>query len=134
MTPDGPLLFVYGTLRPGAEGQGAPMMQALVARSTHVGRGDVRGTLYSIDWFPGMVESTRTDDRVIGDVLRLPNDEGLLAELDAYEGVDYARLATTVTMANGEAIAAWTYVWIGALDGARRIESGDFLAHAQAIS
>lgn len=134
MTPDGPLLFVYGTLRPGHEGEGAPMMRSLAARSKHVGRGDVRGKLYSIDWFPGMVESDSAQDRVIGDVLLLPNDDGLLAELDAYEGADYARREIPVTMADGERITAWTYVWIGALDGATRIESGDFLTRARVHS
>lgn len=134
MTLEGPLLFVYGTLRPGHEGEGAPMMRALAARSTHLGRGDVCGRLYAIDWFPGMVEGAGAQDRVIGDVLRLPDDDGLLAELDTYEGADYARREITVAMANGEQIEAWTYVWIGALDGATRIESGDFLAHARVAS
>lgn len=107
------------------------MMRSLAARSTHLGAGHVRGALYAIDWFPGMTDGV---DDVAGDLLRLPDEDGMLAELDAYEGADYARRRTTVRMKGGEEIEAWTYMWVGALDGATRIESGDFLAHTQSVA
>jgi gamma-glutamylcyclotransferase (GGCT)/AIG2-like uncharacterized protein YtfP len=76
-------LFVYGTLRRGAQPNGHAALLHGAAR--FVGRGRVRGRLYRVSWYPGLVDSDDGHDTVVGDVFALPAGESLLAALDAYE-------------------------------------------------
>lgn len=75
-------LFVYGSLRKGADFEKARMLDGM---AIHRGAGYAIGRLYLIDWYPGFVPSDDAAERVRGDLFAL-DDDALLAALDAYEG------------------------------------------------
>jgi gamma-glutamylcyclotransferase (GGCT)/AIG2-like uncharacterized protein YtfP len=79
-------ILVYGTLRRSGEAYGPFGL----ARRTHfLGRQMLRGWLYDLGAYPGFRPGW---GHVPADCL-LPRDPGLLAELDAFEGVDGAHPA-----------------------------------------
>jgi gamma-glutamylcyclotransferase (GGCT)/AIG2-like uncharacterized protein YtfP len=120
------LVFVYGTLRRG--GSNAFRMKD----AEFVGAATVRGVLYSISWYPGLVIDGSAG-AVTGDLYLV--DPELLRELDAFEGIsaneiegaEYRRVRVPAT-ADGRRIEAWAYEWIGPVDPARKVGSGDWLA------
>ncbi|MFB8786923.1 gamma-glutamylcyclotransferase family protein, partial [Pasteurella multocida] len=76
-----PHLFVYGTL----------MSHTRTAKALRLGRAaeligpaTLRGLLYRISWYPGLVEG---DGRVHGEVHRLKDPAASLVWLDAYESI-----------------------------------------------
>ena len=69
-------LFAYGTLIPGCE---PAQMNSACSRLEFVAEGTVRGILYDLGTFPGVIEG---DGVVRGVVLRVPSDAW--AEMDAY--------------------------------------------------
>ena len=81
MSPD--VLFVYGTLRRGAQ---SPMTRFVARNTVFVGRASVRGQLYSISHYPGLMPSDDPRDQVVGDVLRLASPTAILKRLDIHEG------------------------------------------------
>jgi gamma-glutamylcyclotransferase (GGCT)/AIG2-like uncharacterized protein YtfP len=109
------VLFVYGTLRPGH----APREIAhVVDRLTLIGEGTVRARLYYFGDYPGIV----LDDaaaKVPGILLALPDDDSVLAALDAYEGFIpthpeanlFRRVLTTVMCNDGSPQTCWVYVY-----------------------
>lgn len=66
-----PLLFVYGTLRPGFDG---PMAHWLADRAEWIGAGWIGGKLYQVADYPGFVPGEV--GRVRGDLFALPDAEG----------------------------------------------------------
>lgn len=119
-------VFVYGTLRRGGSNH------FRMAGADFVCAGTVRGKLYQIDWFPGLI----LDDSagaVSGEVFEAGHD--LLAALDVFEGVsadetqsEYRRVTTTVFPENGgEPISADIWEWLGAVDESKRMKGGDWL-------
>lgn len=128
-------LFVYGTLRTAV---GHAMHQVL-ARAAHlVGFATVRGALYDLGSYPGLVMAGNHIGRVTGEVYALEPDaaEAALARLDAYEGCapsdpaphEYRRLQVRVTFEDGSEGDAWTYVLNRPHDGLPNIPDGDYLA------
>jgi gamma-glutamylcyclotransferase (GGCT)/AIG2-like uncharacterized protein YtfP len=126
------LLFVYGTLRAGARG---PMMRFLSANSERIGLGTIRGKLYRIAHYPGLVASDYPRDVVTGDVLRLTDPTRVLKRLDLHEGcgpasprpTEYVREVVTVYPEAGGEVQAWTYLYNWPVTPPARIRSGDFL-------
>jgi gamma-glutamylcyclotransferase (GGCT)/AIG2-like uncharacterized protein YtfP len=109
-------LFVYGTLRPGY----APAEIAdVVAALKPVGDGTIRGRLYNLGDYPGVVLDDKANEQIQGEVFDLPPDPALLARLDEYEefypqdpdGSLFMRLQTTVTLRNGSREKCWVYVY-----------------------
>ncbi|HEX9199995.1 MAG TPA: gamma-glutamylcyclotransferase family protein [Acidobacteriaceae bacterium] len=109
-------LFVYGTLHPSR----APREIAGVARKlTHVGHGTIRGRLYDLGDYPGVILDDDATEPVHGEVFALPPDPDALACLDAYEdyrphdpeGSLFLRQKTTVTLADGSRETCWVYVY-----------------------
>jgi gamma-glutamylcyclotransferase (GGCT)/AIG2-like uncharacterized protein YtfP len=87
-----------------------------------VGRGSVRGALYDLGEYPGLVDSA-DDERVPGTVLKL-TDAAALTRLDAHEGVGeglYVRRRMSVRLADGDEIQAWVYLYARPIDGRPRI-------------
>lgn len=125
-----PLLFVYGTLRPGFAG---PMADWLKGVARHIGGAQAAGSLYRIDYYPAFVPGG--PHRVAGDLFALPDAATILAALDEHEECaahfpqphEYRRDRLTVWSSRG-AVEAWTYIYNRDLAGLPRIESGDFLA------
>lgn len=123
------LLFVYGTLRPGCA---HPMARLLAERAAHVGAARARGRLYNLGRYPGMQE-TLADDWVLGDLYRLPDDQGrTLQALDDYENAEspipafFERCLAEVRTAEGMA-QAWIYWFRGAVKQEQQIVGGDWL-------
>lgn len=119
-------LFVYGTLRPSLAGD---EQRALIAELTHVGPATVRGLLYDLGSYPGLVAGEGT---VHGDLLTVAGKQHL-ALLDAYEECSsaaplYRRMTTVATQPDGTTVAAWAYLYGHALGHARLIEGGDYVA------
>ncbi len=127
--PVDPLLFVYGTLRPGFDG---PMAQWLWGAARHLGPATAAGALYRIADYPGFVPGGK--GVVTGDLFALPDAEAdaVLHMLDNYEECspdflpphEYRRERLTVHMA-GRAVEAWVYVYARPVDGLERIEGGN---------
>lgn len=123
-------LFVYGTLRPGFDGDMAVRLRA-VAR--HVGPASAAGALYLVDDYPAFLPGTK--GRVAGDLFVLDDPASALAWLDDYEQCtpdwpqphEYRRERLWVDRPDGR-VEAWTYVYAWDMAGLKRIEGGDFLA------
>jgi len=122
-------LFAYGTLQPGL----APTKIARVAAKLRpVGEGFVRGVLYDLGGYPGAVADPDADGRIAGTVMELPEDEGVLAQLDRYEGFDpqapetseYIREKQTVELKAGGTVGCWFYRYNRELRDSQRVKSG----------
>ena len=128
------LVFFYGTLMSGFKRPG----RASIDRSlTPVGRGFIQATLFDLGIYPAAIPAS--DERVIGEVHRMQDVDGVLAALDEIEGFRpgqpdaslYTRVETAVTFDDGRVEPAWAYFYNAPLGRAQRIESGDYLQHLQ---
>jgi gamma-glutamylcyclotransferase (GGCT)/AIG2-like uncharacterized protein YtfP len=115
-------LFVYGTLRRGSNNKFARLLSE---RGTFVMDARVPGRLYDFGAYPGAVPSDRPDHWIHGEIHRL-EDPSLLASLDEYEGLEYARAMVSATLEDGQIIDCWAYWYVGGSKGSL-IESGDWL-------
>ena len=130
MTSD--LLFVYGTLMRGFD---HPMAQLLARSADYLGSARCRGRLYLITHYPGLVLSDDAGDIVFGELFRLRDRDALLAEFDMYEAcgegfappTEYLRRMLPLTLDDGTATEAWTYVYNWPVTGLQRIASGNFM-------
>jgi gamma-glutamylcyclotransferase (GGCT)/AIG2-like uncharacterized protein YtfP len=128
----GPRLFVYGTLM---KGSGNPMAKRLHAESAYIGLARTPGRLYQLGYYPGLVRAERKAECVFGEVVKLHNPLRSLRWLDAYEGCGsddpepriYERVIVPVTLRSGGIFTAWTYLYTGAVERARRLPGGRFL-------
>lgn len=129
------LLFVYGTLRPGAS---ADLLCTHPQQVRWFCRAHVHGLLYQVSYYPGLILLPATDGRamrVMGDVFQLKDPLSLLRELDQFEACtpedpqphEYRREEITVTMADGSTCLAWVYVYNHDVKTCALIASGDFL-------
>lgn len=118
-------VFVYGTLRQGGSNH------FRMAGSRLVSAGRVKGRLYRIDWYPGLIIDPEAGD-VIGEVYEVTAE--LLRELDVFEGIsageiegcEYRRSRTDVT--HGDSTThAWAWEWVGPFRETDRIPDGDWL-------
>ena len=126
-------LFVYGTLR----SVSANEMQGLLRQHAELVAGaDVRGTLYDLGEYPGLVADREASATVRGEVYRLRPDaaQQTLRELDAYEGCgpddpephEFVRAQIPVRLDTGGVVEAWAYLLTRDATGLRRIASGDY--------
>jgi gamma-glutamylcyclotransferase (GGCT)/AIG2-like uncharacterized protein YtfP len=130
MTSD--LLFVYGTLMRGFD---HPMAQLLSRNAAFVGEARCGGRLHLIKHYPGLVLSDAPDEMVSGELYRLRRPDELLRELDMYEAcgegfvapTEYIRQMLPVTLDDGTAVEAWTYLYNWPVAHLPRIASGRFL-------
>ena len=122
------LFFVYGTLMSSFDSKNAHILRKYASL---LGEASVSGVLYNISWYPGLVTKPASG-RVWGELYQIADGSRLWPVLDAYEGVDsstlsgeeYRRELVEVDFA-GEAGLAWTYVYIGPVQG-EPIHSGRF--------
>lgn len=109
-------VFVYGTLRGGGSNHFRMAGGLFLMRAT------VKGRLFRIDWYPGLVLGG--GGTTLGEVFEVTTE--ILRELDEFEGSEYRRVLTDVS--HGEmTIRAWVWEWLGPVDEARHIASGDWL-------
>jgi gamma-glutamylcyclotransferase (GGCT)/AIG2-like uncharacterized protein YtfP len=111
-------VFVYGTLRRGGSNHFRMDGAGFVAAGT------VRGRLYQIDWYPGLVLDESAGD-VLGEVYQV--SDALLEKLDEFEGAEYRRSQTQVRLPDGESVRVRVWEWLGPVDETRRITGGDWL-------
>ncbi|MEZ4600768.1 MAG: gamma-glutamylcyclotransferase family protein [Syntrophotaleaceae bacterium] len=125
-------LFVYGTLRPSLR---HPALRLLAEGAELLESGRMQGSLFEIAGYPGAVPSDDPADQVLGEVYRLTDPIAVLSRLDEYEEAadrfpaprEYRRERVEVTLANGETVMAWVYVYNRPTDGLIRIVGGDYL-------
>jgi len=96
------LVFVYGTLRSGSAGA----MSVRFPNSKFVSGAQVRGSLYDLGTYPGLLMD-ESSALVVGEVYEV--DDETLNEMDAFEaGSDYERKEVEISLATGKR-AGWTY-------------------------
>jgi gamma-glutamylcyclotransferase (GGCT)/AIG2-like uncharacterized protein YtfP len=125
-------LFVYGTLMRGFD---HPMAKLLSRSADFIGEARCRGRLYLVKHYPGLVRSDDPADSVFGEVYRLRACDELLREFDMYEAcgegfpppTEYVRQLLQVTLNDGSASEAWTYIYNWPVTRLPRIPSGRFL-------
>jgi gamma-glutamylcyclotransferase (GGCT)/AIG2-like uncharacterized protein YtfP len=125
-------LFVYGTLMRGFD---HPMAQLLSRAADFLGDARCQGRLYRVKHYPGLVLSDDPTEVVFGELFRLRAPQELLREFDMYEAcgegfaepTEYVRQMLRVTLADGAAADAWTYVYNWPVAHLPRIVSGRFL-------
>lgn len=110
--------FVYGTLRRGGSNHFRMAGAEFVAAAT------VKGRLYQIDWYPGLI-CDATGDEITGEIYQV--SAGLMEKLDAFEGPEYRRVRVLATLPDGSQREPWLWEWLGPCDESRRIMSGDWL-------
>ncbi len=96
-----------------------------------MGPATIAGRLYRIDWYPGLVPG---DGMVHGEVFRLRTPESSLVWLDAYEGIapddaetnrnEYERVRRPVTLANGDLVETWVYLYLRDVSSATPVADG----------
>jgi gamma-glutamylcyclotransferase (GGCT)/AIG2-like uncharacterized protein YtfP len=115
------LLFVYGTLHPAR----APREIAAAARRLKsIGPATIRGTLYNLGEYPGVVLDA-TGPPIPGELFTVP-DATTLAALDAYEdfrpgdppGSLFLRVETTATKPDGSLVTCLIYAYNGPVPNA----------------
>jgi len=119
-----PPLFVYGTLKRSAPG--AP--HRLLRSARFAGAASVRGSLYDLGDYPGLVHGRANGHRVFGELYELPPDTAArtLRQLDRYEGREFLRKRVFVTLPSGRKRAAWAFVLRRAPDSAPVLASGRY--------
>jgi gamma-glutamylcyclotransferase (GGCT)/AIG2-like uncharacterized protein YtfP len=127
-------LFVYGTLRKDAEHE---MYNVLVSHASFVCIANVRGDLYSLGEYPGLVHCQDAVNLVKGELYEIGTDmlEYTLGLLDDYEGIgqedplphEYRRELLPVILDGDRQLEAWTYVLNRQIEGLSQIRSGDFV-------
>ena len=113
-------VFVYGTLRRGGSNHFRMEGAEFVTAAT------VRGRLYRIDWYPGLILDDMADD-IHGEIYQVSAE--MLHHLDHYEGDEYRRVMARVQCGGDHRSpkAAWVWEWLGTADETRRITGGDWL-------
>jgi gamma-glutamylcyclotransferase (GGCT)/AIG2-like uncharacterized protein YtfP len=125
-------LFVYGTLMRGID---HPMARLLSANAYYLGEATCAGRLYLVQHYPGLVLSEDPTEVVFGELYRLHEHDALLREFDMYEAcgegfaepTEYVRKMLPVTLGDGRAGEAWTYIYNWPVTNLPRIASGRFL-------
>ena len=126
------LIFFYGTLMAGFDRRRRAGMDE---KLTYVGRAYIRGKMFDLGLYPAVVPAP--DTQVWGEVYRMADPAlviGAMDDIEGYRAEDpdkslYSRQIATVTFADGGTDEAWVYFYNAPLGQARRIESGDYLAH-----
>lgn len=102
-------LFVYGTLAPNC-----PNEHILTNIGGMWAAGRVKGYLHELGWGATMgyagIQLNKLGNEIAGFVFISDNLEKNWASLDAFEGVEYKRVLTSVTLENNQIVQAYIYV------------------------
>ncbi len=112
------LIFVYGTLRRGGSNH------CRMDGSTHITHATVKGKLYQVDWYPGLVLDAK-GSTIEGEIYSVPHS--MIADLDQYEGPEYRRIQHQATNQAGQTFDVWVWEWKQSTDGLELIPDGDWL-------
>jgi len=124
-------LFAYGTLR---RGFAPDALAALVAGFDWEGEASVRGRLYDLGAYPGVVLDPTGAHRVQGEVARFAADAALWELLDRYEGVDprhpgaglFRRVRCDAQRTDGGFVRLWLYEYARDPGGAPLLADGRY--------
>ncbi len=125
-------IFAYGTLITGARSSAIrALLDACLIRRRE---GWIRGRLYDLGPYPGLVAAPRRRERVRGEVLELRSPGRCLGPLDEYEDYDvrqphtspYRRVWSRVGLQGGGDVWAWVYWYQGHRHRAHHIPNGDW--------
>lgn len=127
-------LFVYGTLRHGVNHRNGRL---LMEQAEYIGEATVRGYLYDMGRYPGLVLSKGQGHRIRGEIFRLRYPQQLLSILDEYEECtpgyarpqEYRRVKTLANLNSGGMVRAWVYEYRHSLRRRKRIIHGDYLRY-----
>ncbi len=98
--------------------------------------------MYDLGAYPGVIESDKPAEKVLGEVYRISDSEQLLPELDRYEGCsseniephEYYRKKILIRCLNGDEVTAWIYLYNHSVRASKLIVSGDYIRHIQGLS
>ncbi len=129
-------LFVYGTLRKQAA---APMYSVLARHCEFFADGFIKGSLYEVNGYPGLVLSGNDRKIVRGELYRITKPETVLPLLDDYEECtetypeprEYCRRQLPVASDEGFEISAWVYVYNHDVSELTEILNGDYIEYLQ---
>lgn len=123
-------LFVYGTLIKDFKHK---VRQQIEAELNFISKVTVKGALYDLGNYPGLVE-TQTGE-VKGELYGTTNPEKVFEVLDEYEGLhdeqpEYKRKQMAVQLPDGITVKSWIYVYSQPLQpGHNKIKEGDYIAY-----
>lgn len=129
----GTTLFVYGTLRRDSVHE---LHQLLARHARFLGDARVRGRLFDLGSYPGMVLD-QSSGLVAGELYEITSNwADVIARLDEYEGCtaedpqphQYRRELVEVLRPGGAPVTAWAYVLSRDPGDFPVIESGDYLS------
>ena len=91
----------------------------LLRQARLIGEASIRGRLYDLGSYPGLVESADAQHKSTARLFALNSPAAALKWLDAYEGIvpgthdqsDYERVERPVRLASGQEITAWVYIY-----------------------
>lgn len=132
-------IFVYGTLGRTTYPHATPhhMHEVLTSFATFFSKAVLKGQMYFISQYPGVIASDSNDDEVFGEVYALttnPHRNSLLWKIiDEYESADgtpdalYIRKKTSVVLLEeGTTLEVWVYFYNHTVDNLERIITGDY--------
>jgi gamma-glutamylcyclotransferase (GGCT)/AIG2-like uncharacterized protein YtfP len=125
-------LFVYGTLR---KKIASNMHQLLASHCEYFSEGVMKGRLYDVCGYPGAIESSDDNDKVLGELYKMPDRKPVLALLDDYEECsdrfpmphEYSCKQLSIELAGGGFVVAWVYLYNHDVSSLKQIISGDYL-------
>ena len=126
-------VFLYGTLLPELAPRG---IEPLLTRLRSVGPGSVRGVLYDLGSYPGVVLDENSGGLVRGSVFELLRDDpSLLTRIDDYEGFDpsdcerslFVRKRSAVQLTDRTVLPCWVYTYNRSISGAALVPDGDYV-------
>jgi gamma-glutamylcyclotransferase (GGCT)/AIG2-like uncharacterized protein YtfP len=123
------LLFVYGTLLQ----PGNPLAESLKRTCTYLSPGKIKGLLYDIGEYPGVIINNHAAAYVHGSIYQLNHPPENLKVFDNYEGFGpgqeqpnlYIRTLASIETGQGF-IDAWIYLYNLPVDGLSLIQSGNY--------
>ena len=123
-------LFVYGTLRKDVN---KSMFHLLAKQSRFLGSAKVRGRLYDLGDYPGLVPSDEAR-WVRGEAYQIDDNPDVLLTLDRYEGCspedpaphEFERVTQLAVLDDGTTQQVWVYVYRLSIDEKPEIGSGDY--------
>lgn len=126
-------LFVYGTLM---QPTNSAMSQYLQQRAEKPQPGRIKGRLYDLGSYPGLVYDADGEEEVYGEVYQLHHPAETLRTLDTYEGIpsrptgreSYRRALVPVLVTTGT-VWCWTYLYQGDCQSLLRIQGGNYLTY-----
>ena len=136
----GRLLFVYGTLR---RDLGLPAYHLLERHADFYDYGTMRGRLFDLGSYPGVVASIDASDRVRGELFLLRVPGRALAVLDEFEGIPegradwaarYVRESLAINSRRHGRLRAWVYLYRFATAGLAAIPAGDYVRYRRGLS